>query len=135
VTGEAVASKVSPTAWRIADAVFLAMFLFSVAVQFNDPDPFVWSAIYGLAAVACALSLAGRLRPWFPAVVGIAALLWAATIAPRVIGRVPFLEMFGAFEMKDLAVEESREMYGLGLVALWMTALALRVRTRLPHKS
>lgn len=114
--------------WRIADALFLVMFLFSVIVQFNDPDPLAWVAIYGLAAVACALSLLGRLRAWFPAVVGALALLWAINIAPRVVGRVPFLEMFGAFEMKDLGVEESREMYGLLLIALWMAILFVRNR-------
>ena len=113
---------------RVADAIFLLMFLFSVVVQFNDPDPLIWVAIYGLAAAACGLSLLGRLRAWFPALVGVAALVWAINIAPRVVGRVPFLEMFGAFEMKDIGVEESREMYGLLLVTLWMTILFVRLR-------
>jgi hypothetical protein len=126
VTGKVAARTAGPRAWRAADAAFLVMFLFSVAVQFNDPDPVTWSAIYALAAMVCGLSLAGRLRPWFPVVVGLTALLWAATIAPGVVGRVPFLEMFEAFEMKDLAIEESREMYGLVLVFFWMAVLTAR---------
>lgn len=112
--------------WRIADALFFLMFAFSVVVQGNDPDPLAWMAIYGAAAVACLLSLAGRLPWWFAVITGIVALAWAATIAPRVIGQVPFLDMFAEFEMKDIGVEESREMYGLLLIGGWMSVLGHR---------
>ena len=120
-------------AWKIADAVFLLMFAFSVVVQANDPDPLPWMLIYGAAAVACLLSIAGRL-PWLlPVITGIIALAWAASIAPRVVGQVPFLDMFAEFEMKDIGVEESREMYGLLLIGGWMAVVAHRAfwgRTR-----
>ena len=113
-------------AWKVADALFLLMFVFSVIVQVNDPDPLIWMAIYGAAAVACLLSLMGRL-PWrFAVLTGVIALAWAATIAPRVIGQVPFLDMFAEFEMKDIGVEESREMYGLLIVGGWMAILGHR---------
>jgi hypothetical protein len=113
-------------AWTIADVLFLLMFVFSVVVQVNDPDPIPWMAIYGAAAVACLLSLMGKL-PWqFAVVTGIIALAWAATIAPRVIGQVPFMDMFAEFEMKDIGVEESREMYGLLMIGGWMAALGHR---------
>jgi hypothetical protein len=38
---------------------------------------------------------------------------------------VRFADMFAEFEMRDLGVEESREMYGLLLIAIWMAAVAL----------
>jgi hypothetical protein len=102
------------------------MFIVSVVVQVNDPDPLKWIAIYSAAALACLLSLAGRL-PWQLAVLtGLVAVAWAFTIAPRVIGEVPFLDMFGDFEMRDIGVEESREMYGLLIIAGWMAALGHR---------
>jgi len=59
-------------------------------------------------------------------ITGLIALAWAATIAPRVIGHVRFLDMFAEFEMKDIGVEESREMYGLLLIAGWMAVAAHR---------
>jgi hypothetical protein len=37
-----------------------------------------------------------------------------------------FLDMFAEFEMKDIGVEESREMYGLLLVGGWMAVLGHR---------
>ena len=116
----------SSRAWKVADALFLLMFAFSVVVQVNDPDPLAWMAIYGAAAIACLLSLMGRLPWWFAVITGLVALAWAATIAPRVIGQVPFLDMFAEFEMRDIAVEESREMYGLLIVGGWMAVLGHR---------
>jgi hypothetical protein len=121
-----MAAKGANAAWKLADALFLLMFAFSVIVQVNDPDPLAWMAIYGAAAVACLLSLGGRLPWWFAVVTGLVALAWAATIAPRVIGQVPFMDMFAEFEMKDIGVEESREMYGLLLIGGWMAILGHR---------
>jgi hypothetical protein len=111
--------------WIAANSLMLLAFAFSVIVQMNDPDPFGWVTIYCLAAVMCALALARRAHWALPAAVGAAAAAWAAAIAPRVVGRVPFRDMFGAFEMESLAVEESREMYGLLIVAVWMAAVAI----------
>ena len=38
--------------------------------------------------------------------------------------------MFGAFEMRSVGIEESREMYGLLIIAAWMAGLAVRARRR-----
>ena len=120
------AERFGGVAWKAADVLFLLMFAFSVVVQLNDPDPLPWMLVYGAAALACLLSLLGKL-PWQLAVVtGIIALAWAASIAPRVIGQVPFMDMFAEFEMKDIGVEESREMYGLILIGGWMSILGHR---------
>ena len=114
--------------WLATDVLFFLMFALSVVVQFNDPDPIRWVAIYGAAALVCLLSLFGRVRKWQPLVVGVIALIWAATIAPSVVGRVDPKSMFSAWEMKNLGIEESREMYGLLLVAFWMAVVALRAK-------
>lgn len=109
--------------WTAANGVILLMFLFSAIVQINDPDPLAWMAIYVVAAVVCALEMRQRTPWWAPATVGVIALLWSGSIAPRVLGIVPFAAMFEEFEMKDVHVEESREMYGLLIVAVWMLAV------------
>jgi transmembrane protein TMEM220 len=106
----------------------LLLFTFGAAVQVNDPDPVRWIAVYALAAAACLLSLLRRIHWTLPALLCAVALAWAATLAPRVVGRVPFREMFGAFEMRNVGIEESREMYGLLIIAAWMAVLALRAR-------
>jgi len=102
-----------------------ALFVFAAAVQYNDPDPLRWMAIYLAAAAACVLAVLRRLPRWLPAMVGLAALVWAATLSPHVLGRVGMGEMVQAWEMKDVRVEEGREMYGLLIVVGWMAVLAL----------
>jgi hypothetical protein len=116
--------------WRAADALMLLLFTFGAVVQVNDPDPVQWIAVYALAAGSCLLSLFHRLPSTPPALLCVVALIWAATLAPGVVGRVPFGDMFGAFEMKNVGIEESREMYGLLIIAAWMAVLALRARQR-----
>jgi hypothetical protein len=109
--------------FRVANWVMTAAFLFSVAVQYNDPDPIRWMLIYGLAALACILKLRRQLSWYLPAAVGAAAFGWAASLAPGVVGKTTFGEMFQSFEMINSVVEEAREMGGLLIVAAWMGVL------------
>lgn len=102
-----------------------ALFLFAAAVQYNDPDPLRWMAIYGLAALACVLSLWRRLPRLVPVVVGLGTVAWAGTLAPGVVGRVSVGELFQSYGMLSETVEEAREMGGLLIVAVWMGLLAL----------
>jgi hypothetical protein len=122
------------TLWGLANVVMLLAFVFSVVVQFNDPDAFVWIAMYSLAALACALVLLGRGHWVFPAILMVATLAWAAALAPRVLGHVRFLDMFGAFEMANAGIEESREMYGLLVVTVWMAVLTIAGMKGRPRK-
>ena len=55
---------------RIANGVMAVLFAFAAAVQYNDPDPLRWMAMYGLAMLACGLALAGRLPRLLPALAG-----------------------------------------------------------------
>ena len=41
---------------RIVAAVFSVLMLMFAAVQYNDPDALYWGAIYGAAAICCALA-------------------------------------------------------------------------------
>lgn len=116
--------------WRLLDAVFALLFVFAVVVQFNDPDPLKWVLIYAAAAWTSVLSALGRVTRLLPSGVAAVALLWAATIVPRVVGQVPFADMFREWEMQNAGVEESRELYGLILIALWMASVAMRATRR-----
>lgn len=109
--------------WTAANALMLAMFALSVVVQYNDPDPIAWMAVYGAAAVLCGLELRRAASQWAALVLGLAALAWAGYIAFRVHD-VPLGALVAAWEMKEVRVEEAREMYGLTIVGVWMLAIA-----------
>ena len=114
--------------WRGLNLLMLLMFVFSAVVQYNDPDPWIWMAIYALAALACLQELLWNDNPLLvPAVVAAIALVWAISLLPGVIGEVRISELFAEFEMKgDLMVEVAREAGGLLIVAVWMQAIVIR---------
>jgi hypothetical protein len=112
------------TLWIALNLLFLAMFLFSVAVQFNDPDPVRWVAIYGFAAIACIGELTRNERWSLPAGICLIALSWAASVVQHVHG-VSIGDLFAEFEMKNEMIEQAREAGGLMIVALWMAVLTV----------
>ena len=122
---------------RAAHAFMALLFFFGAAVQYNDPDPFRWIAIYLGASIACTLAALARGRPalTLAAVVGAAALVWGALLAPGVLGVVQPGELVGAWEMKDAAIEVGREMYGLFIIAAWMVVIVVTERRSLSPPS
>jgi hypothetical protein len=110
---------------RLLAIFFALLFLFGALVQYNDPDPWRWIAIYLAASCACALAAIGRL-PWlFAASLALTSLAWAVSLAPRAFPKVRFLEMFSAWEMANERVEEGREMHGLLVICVAMSTLAV----------
>ncbi len=47
---------------KIVFALYSILFLFSAAVQYNDPDPLHWMFLYGFAAILCILALFDRIN-------------------------------------------------------------------------
>lgn len=119
---------------RVLNLFMALLFVFAALVQYNDPDPLRWMGLYLAAAGACIWAWKQPQQVLAPALVGAIALVWALTLAPEVVGKVPFGEMFSAWEMKNTGVEESREMYGLAIVGGWMLVLLVQaVRLRKPR--
>lgn len=116
----------------VANVLMLVVFTVFTALQWNDPDRIRWTAMYGSAAVACALGLLG-VPPWIaPAAVGLVALSWAVVWTPGVIANVPFWDLFSTYRMMGPDVEEARELLGLLIVVGWMAKLVTAQRRRVP---
>lgn len=112
------------------NALALVAFLFSIAVQYNDPDPIRWMAIYAVAATACVLEMR-RLDVWFfPIAIALIAFIWAGRIHHHLPGPINFSGMFASFKMKDEGIEQQREMFGLMIVAVWMVIISIAVGLR-----
>jgi len=106
-----------------------ALFVFAAAVQINDPDPWLWVALY-IAAASVSLAALWRPSQAVPAMlVAAIAILWAATLVPAA-ARTSLPDLFQSWEMMSVEMEEGRELAGLTLVAAWTGYLALRARTR-----
>ncbi len=115
-------------ALRIVNAVFALLFAFAVAVQYNDPDPIRWSAMYAAAVAVCIAWEVRRLPRAGAMVVGAVALAWAIASALGTRLTAPFSEALTDWSMHAGGSEELRESLGLFLVAAWMGVLTVRPR-------
>lgn len=107
-----------------------ALFGVSAVLQYNDPDPLPWIAIYGAAAVACVLW--GLRRATWPvaAPVALISAVWAALLLPGVLGHIDLSDLFLRMSEKGGRVEVGRETGGLTIVLAWMVALQVFERRR-----
>lgn len=117
--------------WKGAALVMTALFVFAAAVQYNDPDGALWMAVYGAAALLNLLFITTRVSWLILAVASGIALLWAGTIIPEVWGQVSWRALVGRFSMKTEAIEKTREMVGLLIIAVWTAVQAAVVRRQI----
>ena len=103
------------------------LLIFGAAVQYNDPDPYSWAALYLAAAGVSFAALWLPEASKMPASVAAVAFIWAATLAPAVT-RTSFPDLFQSWEMMSTEMEEGREFLGLLLIAAWTAYLAHRGR-------
>ncbi len=103
------------------------MFLLFVVVQFNDPDPLLWIAIYGNMVVLCAWSAFRTPNKYWVLLSAIGYLIYAILLFPGAIEWFKSPDRSLLFD--DLAkmqypyIEETRECLGLlicVLVLAWM---------------
>lgn len=115
-------------AMRAATAVMTVVFLVWVYYQRNDPDPALWMAIYGAAALISFLALLGRLPGLAGRVAGILCIAGAGWIGGALATSGEFEAAFGAF-LQDRG-EPAREMLGLLITGLWLVFLGLHLERR-----
>lgn len=48
---------------KIFNLLFCLLFVLSAALQYNDPDPYLWIPIYGYGAVLCWLAFRNKYYP------------------------------------------------------------------------
>ncbi len=114
--------------FRAAAAAMCGLFLLSVAVQWNDPDPWLWMPIYGLAALLAGQGAAGRV-PLAPNALALALyLVLFALWTPSLVSARH--EAFETWHMQAPGDEEPREAGGLALCALWSGIQTLAARRR-----
>lgn len=117
--------------FNLLNAVMAALFALSALVQWNDPDPLAWIAIYAACAVSCLLAFT-QYRIWLiPAIICVLCLLWAISLLPGIYvesSTINWAEVIGSIDMKSMQSEIVREVGGLLIAATWMLVLAFKFR-------
>ncbi len=119
-----------PPWFRWLAYVMAALLATCVVLQYNDPDPARWMAIYAAGALISA-ALPGRRAAAMPAaLLGLAALAWSAYLVHRTWGAIGLGDLTGRMSEKGGAVEEGREAGGLALMGAWLCIAAVLRRRR-----
>ena len=110
-------------AFSIANWLVAAAFAVAAYLQLNDPDPYLWVAFYGIAAVLTVLVefalISRRVVLAYGAICGLLAAVWLAFLA---LGR----PLPGA--IPGMQFEELKEILGFVGVGAWMVVLAQQCR-------
>jgi len=115
--------------WLVAlNLAFALLFLVSVGLQYNDPDPLRWMAIYGAGAITTVAALHVRGGWWAALAVTVAAAVWGAVLWSDVIGDVAFSDLWRKMSEKGGKVEVMREAGGLTIEAVWLAVATWRGR-------
>lgn len=116
---------------------FLAlMFLLFAAVQYNDPDPWLWATIYLMMTAFCVQAARGRYYPKAMWLAGAGFLLYAAILAPGMYEwwRSPDRSLLfdDLAKMQYPYIEEAREFLGLFICLCVLSGYLWLSRQRKP---
>ncbi len=112
---------------RFVYIFFGIIFLLSAAVQYNDPDPAVWIAIYGAAAAVSFLGMRDFLPRWGYLLLFVIYAGGAISQWPPHFEGIFFNELA---TMRNMNIEAARESLGLGICALAMLIFSFMKRGR-----
>lgn len=117
---------------KLWHALMALLFLFSVVVQGNDPDPVPWMLIYGAAFVLTVAGVIGHPSAAASIALALLAGVWAMSLSPS-LGAFLSRDLAAThFQMKagDVIEEEARECGGLLLVGLGSFVLLMDANAR-----
>jgi general stress protein CsbA len=107
---------------RIFNLFFFIVFLLFAAVQYNDPDPYVWIPIYGYGAVLCFLAYR---KKYYPSAYLLGIIVYAAYAGFKLLEPDGVWDWITKHHAQNIAdsmkattpwVEETREFFGLVIV-------------------
>ena len=104
---------------KLFNIIFCFIFILFAALQYNDPDPYIWVPIYMYAAVLCWLAFRKKYYPrWYIAgiivytVYGIGLFFWKNGVLDWII-KHHAANITETMKADQPWIEETREFFGL----------------------
>jgi hypothetical protein len=103
---------------------FIILFVLSAALQYNDPDPYLWMPIYLYGALLCFLALKKRYRP---ALYIFGLVIYAGYAIYLLLDANGLLSWINDHDAEDIFqsmkatkpwIEETREFFGLAILII-----------------
>lgn len=100
-------------------ALFFALaFVWFAVLQYNDPDPLLWGAVYLIATYVSFRAFQGKFNREMLAVLLVWSIAWAVSSWSQMTSYDGFFTQGQGMNMKTPNQELAREASGLGVVAL-----------------
>ncbi len=119
---------------KVFNLVFIVVFILFAAVQYNDPDPYLWMPIYMYPAVLCYLALKNKF-PKNAYLVGF--VFFTAYAIYKMFDQNGVIDWIKYHQATSIAatmkaeqpwVEESREFFGLVIILVVMAINYLQLK-------
>lgn len=107
---------------KIFNLIFSFLFIVSAALQYNDPDPYLWMPIYLFGAAACWLAFRNKFYPRVYLVGTILFLGYAAYLFITKDGVWDWMTQHNAENIAETMkaekpwIEDTREFFGLAIL-------------------
>ena len=104
---------------KVFNLLFCLLFILSAALQYNDPDPYIWMPIYLYGAVLCWLAFRNK---FYPRAYLTGIIIYAVYAAGLFFWKNGVLDWINKHNAEDIAatmkaekpwIEETREFFGL----------------------
>jgi len=104
---------------RVFNLIFFILFILFAALQYNDPDPYIWIPIYGYGAVLCWLAFR---RKYYPSAYLLGIIIYAAYAGYKLFEPDGVWDWITQHKAQNIAdsmkatkpwIEETREFFGL----------------------
>ena len=94
----------------------------SALLQWNDPDPLVWIAVYASAAATAGAAVFGQPRRLIPAGLALVCAVWMVTLLSGLldfVGHGDLGRLTESMHADAPDIEQAREFLGLALIVLY----------------
>ena len=126
---------------KVFNIIFIVLFIVFAALQYNDPDPYIWMPIYLYAAFLCYQAIKGKYNPMLYIIGLVVYLAYAAYLFFDRTGVLDWAEVHHAENIVQTMkaekpwIEETREFGGLVIVVLALVANMLWLGKKKPNRS
>jgi hypothetical protein len=123
---------------KALNVFFIVLFVFSAALQYNDPDPHIWIPIYLYTAVLCYLALRGKYNRIFYFIGLVVYIFYAVYLFFDKSGVISWAKDHDAENIVQSMkatkpwIEETREFLGLVLLIIALVANMIWFSKRKP---
>jgi Ca2+/Na+ antiporter len=121
---------------KTVNVIFMVLFVISAALQYNDPDPYLWIPIYLYPAVLCFLAIRGRYYPMAFLVGIVLYLSYAVFLFFHANGALSWITEHSSESIAQSMkagkpyIESAREFFGLLILVFSLTINWLYYKSR-----